>query len=115
MLILLLFINYNSYRSLIGRSSCCGHRAVEVVVNSNAVIGANVLIRVHVGIAKKTPDGMAPVSLFNSIENSDDDKIIDDVSISEHAAFEFAIVMLTCESSRTLIFKEHHRIIELDL
>jgi len=84
MLIFLLFNSYIPYRAVIGRGSRCGHRGIAVVINQEAVIGDNVLIRAHVTIGKIKPDGPAPV-VGNNVEIGDGAKILGGVRIGDDA------------------------------
>jgi len=84
MLIFFLYNSYVPYQAVIGRGSRCGHRGIGVVINREAVIGDNVLIRAHVTIGKIKPDGPAPV-IGNNVEIGDGAKILGGVRIGEDA------------------------------
>ena len=96
---------------MIGRGSQCGHRGIAVVINRDAIIGENVLIRAHVTIGKKNPEGMAPV-IGDNVEIGDGAKIIGEVSIGEYAVIGANAVVLTDVPPRTLAVGVPARIIE---
>ena len=79
-LIFLLFNSYIPYQAVIGRGSRCGHRGIGVVINREAVIGDNVLIRAHVTIGKIHPDGPAPV-VEDNVEIGDGAKVLGGVRV----------------------------------
>jgi len=84
MLIFLLFNSYIPYQAVIGCGSRCGHRGIGVVINRDAVIGDNVLIRAHVTIGKLKPDGPAPV-IGSNVEIGDGAKILGGVRVGDEA------------------------------
>ena len=59
--IFFLFNTYLPFQVRIGKGTRLGHRGIGVVINREAVIGNNVLIRAHVTIGKKQEDGPAPI------------------------------------------------------
>ena len=111
LLIFLLFNSYIPYQARIGRGSRCGHRGIAVVINRDAIIGENVLIRAHVTVGKKTPEGKAPV-IGDNVEIGDGAKIIGEVSIGEYAVIGANAVVVTDVPPRTLAVGVPARIIE---
>ncbi len=83
-IILILFSTYLPYQVKIGRNTRLGHRGIGVVINKDAVIGDNVLIRAHVTIGKKDPDMSAP-KIGNNVILGDGAKIIGDITIGDGA------------------------------
>ena len=83
-MILFLFNCYVPYQTKIGRGTVFGHRGIGLVINSEAVIGENVLIRAHVTIGKKTSEGKAPV-IEDNVVLGDGAKILGDIVIGEGA------------------------------
>ena len=113
-LIFFLFNCYIPYQVVIGRGSRCGHRGIAVVINRDAIIGENVLIRAHVTIGKKTPEGKAPV-IGDNVEIGDGAKIIGELSIGEYAVIGANAVVVSDVPPRTLAVGVPARIIELVL
>ena len=79
-----MFNSYIPYQTRIGAGTKIGHRGIGVVINSDAVIGRNVLIRAHVTIGKKQADEGAP-RIGDGVEIGDGAKILGDISIGEGA------------------------------
>ena len=82
--IFLLFNSYIPYQVIIGKGTRIGHRGIAVVINKEAIIGENVLIRAHVTIGKKSQEGKAPV-IGNHVSIGDGAKILGDVKIGDYA------------------------------
>lgn len=80
LLIFFLFNSYLPYQITMGRRCKIGHRGIGVVINKDAKIGNNVLIRAHVTIGKKDPDTPAP-KIGNNVILGDGAKIIGDITI----------------------------------
>ena len=83
-IIFLLFNSYIPYQAKIGTGTKIGHRGIGVIINRDAVIGRNVLIRAHVTIGKKASDKGAP-RIGDGVEIGDGAKILGDISIGEGA------------------------------
>ena len=92
--IFLLFNSYIPYQASIGKNCKIGHRGIAVVINKDAVVGENVLIRAHVTIGKKDSKGKAPV-IGNHVTIGDGAKIIGDIHIGDHAQIGANAVVLT--------------------
>ena len=82
--IFFLFNSYIPYQAKIGSGSRVGHRGIGVVINSEVIIGNNVLIRAHVTIGKKKSDGKAP-RIEDEVEIGDGAKILGDVCVGKGA------------------------------
>ena len=93
LVIFLLFNSYIPYEAVIGKGSTVGHRGIGVVINKDAVIGDNVLIRAHVTIGKKESDGMAP-RIGNGVVLGDGAKVLGDLSIGDGAVIGANAVVL---------------------
>ena len=83
-IIFLVFNSYIPYQTVIGSGSTVGHRGIGVVINKEAVIGNDVLIRAHVTIGKKSSDGKAP-RIGNGVELGDGAKILGNINIGDGA------------------------------
>lgn len=81
-IIFLLFNSYIPYQTKIGKGTRLGHRGIGVVINKEAIIGNNVLIRAHVTIGKKSSDGGAPI-IGDQVMIGDGAKILGDISIGD--------------------------------
>lgn len=92
--ILFLFNTYLPYQTAIGRGTRLGHRGISVVINSESIVGNNVLIRAHVTIGKKTSDGDAPI-IEDNVEIGDGAKIIGSVRIGKSAIIGTNAVVLS--------------------
>lgn len=82
--IFFLFSSYIPYQLQVGAGTRLGHRGIGVVINKDAVIGRNVLVRAHVAIGKKETDGPAP-RIGDSVTVGDGAKILGDISIGDDA------------------------------
>lgn len=80
MLVFFLFNCYIPYQTKIGSGCKIGHRGIAVVINKDAVIGNNVLIRAHVTIGKKEPDSGAP-KIGDNVVIGDGAKVIGDITV----------------------------------
>jgi len=92
--IFLLFNSYLPYQTKIGQGTRLGHRGISVVINGEAIIGNNVLIRAHVTIGKKESSGPAPI-VEDEVEIGDGAKIIGDVRIGNGAVIGANAVVLS--------------------
>jgi len=92
--IFLLFNSYIPYQTKIGKGTRVGHRGIAVVINKETIIGENVLIRAHVTIGKKEPEGKAPV-IGNHVSIGDGAKILGDVQVGDYAQIGANAVVLT--------------------
>ncbi|MFK5893313.1 MAG: serine acetyltransferase [Pseudomonadota bacterium] len=82
LLVFLLFNCYIPYQIKMGRGCKIGHRGIGVVINKDAVIGNDVLIRAHVTIGKKDSNSPAPV-IGNKVVLGDGSKIIGNITIGD--------------------------------
>ncbi|MHB1084268.1 MAG: serine O-acetyltransferase [Thiobacillus sp.] len=82
--IFFLFNTYLPFQARIGKRTRLGHRGIGVVINREAVIGNNVLIRAHVTIGKKQEDGPAPV-IEDDVVIGDGAKILGGVRVGRGA------------------------------
>ena len=92
-MIFLLFNSYIPYQLRVGKGARLGHRGIAVVINRDAIIGENVLIRAHVTIGKKSPEGRAPV-IGDNVEIGDGAKIIGEVRVGNDAVIGANAVVL---------------------
>ena len=82
LMVLFLFNCYIPYQLKMGKGCKIGHRGIGVVINKDAVIGDNVLIRAHVTIGKKDPESEAPI-IGNNVILGDGSKILGDITIGD--------------------------------
>lgn len=82
--IFFLFNTYLPFQARIGKQTRLGHRGIGVVINREAIIGNNVLIRAHVTIGKKQEDGPAPI-IGDDVVIGDGAKILGGVRIGKGA------------------------------
>ena len=93
-LIFFLFNTYLPYSTKIGRGTRIGHRGIGVVINSQTVIGENVLIRAHVTIGEKISDGGSPI-IESDVEIGDGAKILGKVRVGRGAVIGANAVVLS--------------------
>jgi len=83
---LLIFFLFNCYipsQIKIGKGCKIGHRGIGVVINKEATLGNNVLIRAHITIGKKDPDKPAP-KIGNNVVLGDGSKILGDITVGDN-------------------------------
>lgn len=110
-LILLGFNSYIPYEAIIGDGTRLGHRGIGVVINKDATIGKNVLIRAHVTIGKITSEKGAPV-IEDNVLIGDGAKILGDIVIGKGSIIGANAVVLHDVAKNTTAVGIPARIIE---
>ena len=101
--IFLIFNSYIPYEAVIGQGTRIGHRGIGVVINRDAIIGKNALIRAHVTIGKKSSRYGAPV-IGDNVEIGDGAKILGPIQIGDNVRIGAnAVVLCNVPKGATVI------------
>jgi len=83
LIIFFMFNCYIPYQTKIGPGCKIGHRGIGVVINKDAELGVNVLIRAHVTIGKKNSEEPAPI-IGDNVTLGDGCKVLGDITVGNN-------------------------------